>query len=138
MVSMTTMNAKHIVPIVTTTRMRVTRAFYLEQLGFELSYDHDHYLGVRAGPKGAPELGFMPPDAQAPDVFSGKGITFAIGVADADAECARLRRLGVPIVQEPTDQPWGARSFVIQDPNGVAIYLSHPIPAAVEFQQSAR
>jgi catechol 2,3-dioxygenase-like lactoylglutathione lyase family enzyme len=138
MAPMNTMNAKHIVPIVTTTRMRETRAFYVDQLGFELSYDHDHYLGVRGGPKGAPELGFMRPDAEAKDVFAGKGITIAIGVGDVDAECARLRRLGVPILQEPTDQPWGARTIVIQDPNGVALYLSHPIPAAVEFQHSAR
>src|SRR5690349_6181768 len=138
MAHMSTINAKHIVPIVTTTRMRETRAFYLDQLGFELSYDHDHYLGVRGGPKGAPELGFMPPDAEAPEVFAGKGITVAIGVADVDAEYARLRRLGVEVVQEPTDQPWGARTIVIRDPNGIALYLSHPIPAAVEFQHSAR
>ena len=135
---METMTAKHIVPIVITTRMRETRAFYVDQLGFELSYDHEHYLGIRGGPKGAPEIGFMPPDADTPDVFNGKGLSIAIGVADVDAEFARLRKLGVRILQEPTDQPWGGRTILLQDPNGVVLYLSHPIPAAVEFQKSAR
>jgi predicted enzyme related to lactoylglutathione lyase len=132
------MNTKNIVPIVTTAKMRETRTFYVDLLGFQLSYEHDHYLGVRAGKKGSPELGFMRQDADAPDTFAGKGITFAIEIADVDAECARLRRLGVPILQQPTDQPWGARTVLIQDPNGVAIYLSHPIPAAVEFAACVR
>src|SRR5262249_25641384 len=134
----TTMRPKTIVPIVTTPRLQQTRAFYVEQLGFELSYDHSNYLGVRAGPPGAPELGFLLPDADAPHAFSGQGLSFAISVADADRECVRLRALSVPILQEPADQPWGARSFVIADPNGVAILVSHPIPAAVEFAASVR
>lgn len=132
------MQTKTIVPIVTTSRLRETRAFYQDQLGFELGYDHPNYLGVRAGPAGAPELGFMLPDADAPHAFAGQGLAFVISVADADRECARLRALGVPILQEPADQPWGARSFVIADPNGVAILVSHPIPAAVEFAASVR
>jgi len=132
------MKLDRIVPIVTTTRMQQTRAFYLQQLGFELSYDHEHYLGVRAGPKGSPELGFMLPDAEAPKVCDGEGITLAFAVADADRECARLRQAGVEIVQQPTDQPWGARSFVVADPNGVSIYISHVIPAAVEFAAAVR
>jgi catechol 2,3-dioxygenase-like lactoylglutathione lyase family enzyme len=138
MAGMETMNAKHIVPIVITNRMRETRAFYVDQLGFELSFDHEHYLGVRGGPKGAPEIGFMPPDAETPHAFDGKGLSIAIGVADVDAEFARLRQLGVRILQEPKDQPWGGRTILLQDPNGVILYLSHPIPANVEFLESAR
>jgi lactoylglutathione lyase len=80
----------------------------------------------------------MQPDADAPDVFAGHGVTFGIPVADADRECARLRQRGVPILQEPADQPWGSRCFVIADPNGVALLISHPIPAAVEFAACVR
>src|SRR6185295_4562202 len=57
---------RSIVPCVTTDKMRETRAFWVGKLGFELSYDHEHYLGVRGGPKGAPEIGFMLPDKEAP------------------------------------------------------------------------
>lgn len=132
------MHSDSIVPIVTTTHLRETRAFYLDQLGLELSFDHDHYLGVRAGGKGSPELGFMRPDADSPDVFPGKGITFAIRVDDADRECERLRGLGVPILLPPTDMAWGARAFLIQDPNGVMVFVSHPIPIAVEYAACVR
>jgi lactoylglutathione lyase len=132
------MNSNSIVPIVTTRNMRETRAFYTELLGCEISFDHDAYLGVRAGPRGAPELGFMLPDVDAPDAFAGAGLTFGITVADADAECERLRRRGVRILREPADQPWGARGFVVADPNGVSLYITHPIPAAVEFAACVR
>ena len=49
-----------------------------------------------------------------------------------------LVRAGVDIEEPPTDRPWGARSFVIRDPNGVVLHLSHPIPAAVEFAACVR
>jgi predicted enzyme related to lactoylglutathione lyase len=127
-----------IVPIVTTKLMRETRAFYVDLLGMQLSYEHEHYLGVRAGATGSPELGFMLPDPDAPDVFNGKGITFAFRVENADKEHARLKRAGAAILREPKDEPWGARAFIVRDPNGVTLYVSHPIPAAVEFQASAK
>lgn len=132
------MNPKTIVPIVTTRKMSETRAFYTEALGFEVSFDHAHYLGLRAGGKGSPEIGFMLPDADAPVEFDGKGIWFGLSVADADREHARLAEAGVTVLQPPADQPWGARSFVIQDPNGVVISISHPIPIAVEFADCVR
>lgn len=132
------MTITSIIPIVTTDRLRETRAFYVETLGFQLSFDHDHYLGVRAGAPGSPELGFMLPDADAPHRFEGRGMTFALRIEDADRECARLRRLGVAILSEPADQPWGARSFVVADPNGVALVISHEIAPAAEFAAHMR
>jgi predicted enzyme related to lactoylglutathione lyase len=132
------MSIQSIVPIVTTKLMRETRAFYVDLLGFQLSYEHEHYLGVRTGAAGSPEIGFMLPDKDAPELFNGKGITFAFRVEDADKEHARLRRAGATILREPKDEPWGARAFILRDPNGVTLYLSHPIPAALEFQASVK
>jgi len=132
------MKTQAIVPCVTTDRMRETRAFWIDKLGFELSYDHPHYLGVRGGPKGAAELGFMLPDQDAPERFSGGGLTVCLKVADADREHARLAKSGVAIVAPPTDFPWGMRAFSVKDPNGVVVTIGHPIAAAVEFEASAR
>lgn len=132
------MQIQAIVPCVTTTKMRETRAFWVDKLGFELSYDHAHYLGVRGGPKGAPEIGFMLPDADAPQDFAGGGLTLCLRVEDADRECARLWDAGVAIVAPPTDFPWGMRAFVVKDPNGIVVSIAHTIAAAVEFETCAR
>jgi catechol 2,3-dioxygenase-like lactoylglutathione lyase family enzyme len=134
----TSMQTQSIVPCVTTLRMRETRAFWIDKLGFELSYEHQHYLGVRGGPKGAPEIGFMLPDQDAPASFSGAGLTLCLRVEDADRECARLWDAGVEIISPPTDFPWGMRAFSVQDPNGVVVSIAHPIAAAVEFEACAR
>jgi catechol 2,3-dioxygenase-like lactoylglutathione lyase family enzyme len=39
-------------------------------------------------------------------------------VGDADAEYARIARLGVDWVIPPTTQPWGNRSMIFADPAG--------------------
>jgi predicted enzyme related to lactoylglutathione lyase len=39
-------------------------------------------------------------------------------VADADAEYARIARLGVDWLIPPTTQPWGNRSMIFADPAG--------------------
>ncbi len=132
------MQTQSIVPCVTTSRMRETRAFWIDKLGFELSYEHEHYLGVRGGPKGSPEIGFMLPDQEAPKGFGGAGLTLCLRVDDADRECARLWNAGVEIVAPPTDYPWGMRAFTVKDPNGVLVTITHAIPAAVEFEACAR
>ena len=61
------MKSPSILPILTTDRRPETRRFCVDLLGFELCYEHPFYLGVRAGSPGAPELGFMKPDAERMD-----------------------------------------------------------------------
>ena len=39
-------------------------------------------------------------------------------VDDLDAEYKRLLLLGAKILNEPTNHPWGARSFQFKDPDG--------------------
>jgi lactoylglutathione lyase len=53
-------------------------------------------------------------------------------VADVDGEHRRLRALGVPIVAEPTDRPWGHRTLHIADPDGFVVELAQEIPRARE------
>jgi len=45
-------------------------------------------------------------------------------VEDVDAEYERLLADGLAFREQPTDQPWGERTCVTVDPNGVLIYLS--------------
>lgn len=45
-------------------------------------------------------------------------------VDDVDAAVARLRAAQVPIVLEPTEQPWGERVAYVSDPDGNLVMLT--------------
>lgn len=45
-------------------------------------------------------------------------------VQDVDGLVGRLRDLGVPVVQAPTDQPWGERDAIALDPDGFPVFLT--------------
>jgi uncharacterized glyoxalase superfamily protein PhnB len=64
---------------------------------------------------------------------TGQGLWLGLAVPAADAECARLESEGMQIIQPPTDQPWGERTLLLRDPDGMLVYLAHPIPAADSF-----
>jgi len=45
---------------------------------------------------------------------------FTIRVDDVDATCVELERLGMQILNGPTDRPWGRRTAAFADPAGHA------------------
>ena len=55
--------------------------------------------------------------------------------ADVDAEYARLKAAGAIICEEMKDKPWGERSFVMDDPNGIHLYIYKSIPPTPEYQK---
>lgn len=67
-----------------------------------------------------------------PDSMKGAvhGVLVAFVVDDIEAEYARLRAEGAPIVTPLQTEPWGERFFQVADPNGVILQL-------VQWPQSA-
>jgi catechol 2,3-dioxygenase-like lactoylglutathione lyase family enzyme len=62
----------------------------------------------------------------------GRSVMIWIQVRDVQAEHARLAAAGVPIIREPTAEPWGLIEMWIEDPDGVRIVLvevpaDHPL-----------
>jgi lactoylglutathione lyase len=51
---------------------------------------------------------------------------------DVDQAVAELRQAGVPVLFEPTDQPWDERAAYVTDPDGnpILIVAPSPVPAA--------
>ena len=111
-------------PLVLTSDLAATKAFYEDKLGCELVFDMPEYLQVRFAGEGQPELCFMLPKPAFGvelEAFPGRGLIISVPVEDPDAEHRRLAELKVPIVTEPADRPWGWRSFLCRDPNGVIL-----------------
>src|SRR5690606_41529644 len=70
-----------------------------------------------------------------PDPGRGKlgGALLSFEVEDVDAEYARLKEAGLPMLLDLRDEPFGQRHFIVADPNGVLIDVIKPIPPTAEF-----
>jgi uncharacterized glyoxalase superfamily protein PhnB len=113
-------------------------AFYRDSLGFEVRNDVG-YEGMRwitVGPAGQPDTALvLEPVAADPGItdderrtiteMMAKGTYAGIMLAtkDLDAVFAKLAADGVEIVQEPTEQDWGARDGAVRDPAGNLIRI---------------
>ncbi|ORB27103.1 VOC family protein [Mycolicibacterium parafortuitum] len=108
-------------------------AFYRDSLGFEVRKDvgYRDMRWITVGPAGHPEMNIvLTPPAADPGVTDDErrvitemmakgtygGIMFATD--DLDALFDQLQRSGADVMQEPTDQPWGARDCAFRDPAG--------------------
>jgi lactoylglutathione lyase len=60
------------------------------------------------------------------DGLSPAGLNLALRVADArtvDAWYHKLSLRGAQIAEVPADRPWGHRSFVVLDPDGIPVHI---------------
>jgi catechol 2,3-dioxygenase-like lactoylglutathione lyase family enzyme len=123
--------ADKLFPLIVTDKLAETRAFYRDQAGFDLTIDRDGYLQVRAGSDAAaPELCFMSPTALGDvvlDAFAGRGLIVSIPTKSADRKAKEMKAAGASNVGEVLDKPWGWRSFMVPDPNGVVLDFFHPL-----------
>lgn len=125
------MNPKKLFPLVVTDRLAETKAFYTEKAGFQIAFDMEHYLQVRYGDEEGPELAFAKSDSEALGklpVFDGSGLMVSIPTKDADRKAREMQSHGVKLTSPPQTRPWGWRSFMTTDPNGVILDFFH-VPA---------
>ena len=122
------MNPKKLFPMVVTDKLAETKEFYAEKADFEIVHDLPDYLAVRYGGEAGPELAFLTteegPLGKLP-AFNGKGLLISIPTADADKKATDLEKRGVKLVSQPAVKPWGWKSFLTQDPNGVLLDFFH-------------
>jgi lactoylglutathione lyase len=96
--------------------------FYTEALGFFVSerwVDGGVLKGVMLK-AGVCTLGLSQDDwSKGRDRKKGEGFRIWCQTAqDIDALAARIKSAGVKLTEEPRDQPWGARSLSLDDPDG--------------------
>ena len=122
-----------LIPMIVTEDLAAQRDFYVTTLGFEAVFDVERYLQVRHGTAEAdPELAFATSALSEPmgtpvTAFTGEGLVISVPVADADAQHRALVDAGVGPLTEPTDKPWGWRSFIVADPIGVHLDFFHAL-----------
>ena len=105
-------------------------AFYRDVLECEVqkSWDQEDGPGTifAVGPGQTVEF-FGPPFGARKDKGSARGVELAFEVNDVEAWLERLEAAGVPIARELVANPWGDRSFGIDDPAGMRIWILQQI-----------
>lgn len=118
-----------------TPKLQESKEFYMRYFDFRLVFESDWYIELIA--PDAPGIGvsFTLPQREIGEFYNGKGVILSFEVDDVDAEHDRLKAAGLEIYQDLQDKPWGERSFVVHDPNGVHIYIYTTIPPTPEYKK---
>lgn len=128
---MTTLNPNKLFPLIVTPHLEETKRFYTQIAGFSATVDTPHYLQVASNGKDGPELCFMKPDAMGADnaspAFGGAGVIVSLPTQNADIKHAELLKAGAKPDTAPNNKPWGWRSFLVRDPNGVVLDFFHVV-----------
>lgn len=109
--------------------LQKSKEFYVSLLGFNVKYDSEWYVQLCAPNNSEIEYGIIQRDHElVPKNYqhtpNGMYVTFVVG--DVDATYRRAMDMGIPIVQEPRNEFYGQRRFLINDPNGCLIDICSP------------
>lgn len=125
-------------PVLMTEDVGGTAAFWQRHFGFLPRFESDWYVHLQSEADEQVNLAILDGrhetiPAEGRGAVSGLLLNFE--VEDVDAEYARLRAAGLPILLDLRDEPFGQRHFITADPNGVLIDVITPIPPSAEFAE---
>lgn len=123
-------------PVIQTSDVAATKAFYVENFRFNVSFDADWYCHLQSSEDPKVNIAILEGDhetipAEGRGTVSGLILNFEVD--DVDTEFERAEGAGLPILKTLTDEVFGQRHFITRDPNGVLIDVIKPIPPAAEF-----
>lgn len=121
-------------PVLTTTDVAGTAAFYRRALGFETTFDSEWYVSLRLG---AFELAVLSHDhATIPERHRAlpHGLILNLEVDDVDEAHRRLtEETGLEPILALRDEDFGQRHFIVAAPDGVLLDVIQPIAPSAEF-----
>jgi catechol 2,3-dioxygenase-like lactoylglutathione lyase family enzyme/GNAT superfamily N-acetyltransferase len=110
---------KHHVPILYSTDITRSIAYYKDVLGFEHSWEWDNPPTFGGISKDGVEIFFCKDGQGHP------GTWLSIFIEDADAYYETIKAKGARIIQPPHTYEWGVREMLVEDPDGHKIRFGH-------------
>lgn len=105
-----------------TEKMEESKRFYQDHFGMTVTSESEWYIELYS-PENKVGVSFVRAEREDGEFFAGGGVILSLAVDDVYREHDRLVREGLHIVQEIEDKPWGEKSFVVNDPNNVHLYI---------------
>jgi catechol 2,3-dioxygenase-like lactoylglutathione lyase family enzyme len=127
---------KRVDSTISTYKLQESKEFYIKHLGFRLVYESDWYVELLPQDLETAGISFVLGQREEGEIFNGRGLILSFEVEDVDKEYQRFKAEGLEICQELQDKPWGERSFVVDDPNGIHVYIYKLIPPTPEYQKA--
>jgi len=131
------MQCKSYYPVLMTADVAATAAFWCDHFRFERLFEADWYVHLQSIENPAVALAILEESHETiPAPGRGRtaaGLLINFEVADVDAEDARAKEAGLPILLDLRDEDFGQRHFITADPNGVLIDVITPIKPSAEY-----
>jgi len=114
------------VPILPTKDLAAAKAFYVDRLGFHVTFEvsDDGHSGLLGVGRGTIEI-----TLDSPMQGHGQNACVALQVDDAD-DYYREWSSKADVLRPPRDEEWGARTFDLLDPSGNTIFVMGPATGA--------
>ncbi|MQS05793.1 VOC family protein [Streptomyces alkaliphilus] len=127
-------------PVIATRDVTASRHFYVDHLGFEVTFEADWYVSLRRPDAPQYELALL--DHTHPTVPEGHrtplrgGLLLNFEVDDVDAEYRRLvEQAGLPELLPLRTEEFGQRHFILRAPDGVMIDVITVVPPTAEYAE---
>jgi uncharacterized glyoxalase superfamily protein PhnB len=123
-------------PVIACEQVAETAAFYHEYFGFGAVFEADWYIHLQSAEDPAVTLAILNcrhetiPEGHREPV---QGLLINFEIDDVDAEYARLKSAGLPILLPLRSEDFGQRHFITCDPAGVMKVVIKVIPPSAEF-----
>lgn len=129
------MSVTSVYPVLQSTSVATTAAFYQKAFGFEPVFESDWYVSMKLGDH---ELAVLDANHETiPDGYRGvvsAGLLLNIEVVDVDSEYDRLFGTGeYQIVLPLRSEAFGQRHFIVSAPDGVLVDVITPIEPEESF-----
>ncbi len=109
--------------------LQKSKNFYVELLGFSVKYDSDWCVQLCSPKDSEIEYGIIQRNHElVPEEYqnapTGMYVTFVVD--DVDTTYSKAIEMNTPIIQEPRNEFYGQRRFLIKDPNGCLVDICSP------------